>query len=220
MSTLAPPKTATFLSKGPNTMLTYETGRKVKHDPLGNVVVPASSGKRVQFEKHLAVIEPSETSDTCPVCTGNGLLVHDGEAKDCPKCEGNGTISRPASKVNGALVDVPYERLLEWLRSHENFNVADKNCAFWEEGNAPDEPKPTLTEQMSRLAEASTLQSLDLIGEVRELEEQTHKRHAILAACEAAEKTIALLTDDTDPQAEAQGEGEPDESGSVLEGDE
>ena len=221
MSTLAPAKTITFVSEGPNTMLTYETGRKVRHDPLGNVVVAASPGKRVQFEKNLAVIGPATTSDTCPICTGNGLLVHDGEAKDCPKCEGNGQIERDASKVNGSLVDVPFDRLIDWLRNHPDFNQMHKPCCFYEEGNAPDEPKPTLTEQMTRLAEASTLQSLDLIGEVRELEESTHQRVAILQACEAAEKTIALLTaDDTDPEAEAAGEGEPDESGSVADDDE
>ena len=222
MSTIAaPPKQAVFVAKGDNTSLTYEGPRKVQRDSLNRIVVMPSEGKIVQFEKHYARIAPTTVSEKCETCNGDGLIIHNAEGKDCPRCAGEGTVTRDASKVNGALVDVPFDTLVDWLRSHVNFNVADKNCAFWEEGQAPDEPKPTMADQMIRLAEASTLQSLDLIGEVRELEESTHQRVAILQACEAAEKTIALLTaDDTDPEAEAAGEGEPDESGSVADDDE
>jgi hypothetical protein len=209
-------RTATFVSRGDNQRLTIEGARKVQRDSLNRIVIAPSEGKHVQFEKHYATVKPDEISERCDLCAGNGLLVHEGEATDCAKCEGAGTLTRSAAKVNGATVDVPYDDLLDWLRNHENFNLAGKPGCFWEEGAAPDEPQPTMAEQMNAIAEASVLADLTLIGEVRDIEEATHKRVAILQACDTAEKTIKALAEpiDTEPEAEASGKGEPDESGS------
>jgi hypothetical protein len=187
MTTAEMTRTATFVSRGENTRLTIVPSLKRQVDVQNRIITQAFAGEHVQFEKSFAVITPD------PV--------------DADK-----------SRINGSqLVNMPFDELVTWMRAHELFNAGrERNGCYWEEGNAPDEPKPSLADQMKALAQASALNDLGMVDEVREAEQETHQRVAILQACDEAEKTIRLIAEplDTEPQAEAEGEGEPDESGS------
>jgi hypothetical protein len=180
-------RTATFVSRGENTRLTIEPSRKRQTDVLDRIIIPQSTGEHVQFEKSYATITPDPSDEA-------------------------------VSRINGSQkVNMPYAELVAWMQNHELFNAGrERNGCFWQEGNAPDEPKPSLADQMKALAQASALNDLEMVDEVREAEQETHQRVAILQACDEAEKTIRLIAEplDTEPQAEAAGEGEPDESGS------
>ena len=76
--------------------------------------------------------------------------------------------------------------LIEWLRSHRLFNVS-----FWEEGAAPDEPKPTVAEQQKAIASAAVRQDVEKLADVIRVEKETHNREPVLLAAEAALEEIA-----------------------------
>lgn len=98
------------------------------------------------------------------------------------------------------------EEIAEWLRNHKLFNNSDRG--FYEQGKAPDEPKPTLTEQAGAIAEASAMVEIDRLEEILELERSTHNREPILVAAEAALSRIRKLESQTGPGADADGDHE------------
>lgn len=75
-------------------------------------------------------------------------------------------------------------KLIEWLRNHRLFN--NPKDGFWELGAAPDEPRPTLDQQMTAIAEAAASGDLDVVEEVIEVENATHKRPSVLQVADAA----------------------------------
>lgn len=77
------------------------------------------------------------------------------------------------------------EKLLNFLRGHRRFNQ-DGPSGFWEEGKAPDEPRPTLTEQTREIGAASAAGDHERLEAVLTLEKETHNREAVIVAAEAA----------------------------------
>jgi hypothetical protein len=75
--------------------------------------------------------------------------------------------------------------LLEFIREHEEFNRS-----IWEQGAAPDEPKPTHSDQMQAISTAAAYRDIPAIEAVVAEEEKTHNRAAILLAAEAAIEAI------------------------------
>lgn len=116
-----------------------------------------------------------------------------------------------ANEASAEKIGMSLDELLAFLRGHENFNM-NRTGGFWEEGAAPDEPRPTLTDQMRAVATASAAGDLDLLSAIRGVEEETHKRHAVFAAIEAAE--IAISAKDTAAPSEDEDAGEPSADGS------
>lgn len=75
---------------------------------------------------------------------------------------------------------------VEFLRNHPTFNVD-----FWELGNAPDEPKPTLAEQNEAIYAAAGKRDVNAIAKIVEEEKRTHNRSQVLQVAEAALIAIA-----------------------------
>lgn len=75
------------------------------------------------------------------------------------------------------------ERFVKWLRSHKDINTPH---GFWELGNAPDEARPTLTQQFTEIADAAAFGDPDRVQAALQLERDTHNREPVLVAAEAA----------------------------------
>ena len=79
--------------------------------------------------------------------------------------------------------------LIEWLRGHEKNGIPGPS-GFWEVGKAPDEPQPSVIDQMTEIADAGAMGDLARLEAVKQLELDTHNREVIL---KAAETGIARL---------------------------
>lgn len=101
-------------------------------------------------------------------------------------------------------------RLIEWLRNHRNFN-ANVPGGFYEQGAAPDEPQPTMDQQMKQIKAASGKADIDGLKAVLDLERETHNRPVIVQAAEAA--LLAFAGGSPEPGAAA-GTGDGTQSGS------
>lgn len=86
--------------------------------------------------------------------------------------------------------DTSDPKLIEWLRGRDTFNVVGPS-GFYEQGAAPDEPRPTLAEQAVKIARASAEADVDAINDVLRLEKDTHNRVPIIQAAEAALRSFA-----------------------------
>lgn len=71
------------------------------------------------------------------------------------------------------------EDTIKALREHRLFN-----SAFYEHGNAPDEPKPTVKEQLSKVTKAASDKDAEAVREVIAKERETHNREVVLDAAE------------------------------------
>lgn len=98
--------------------------------------------------------------------------------------------------------------LIDFLRNHENFNV-DGPSGFWELGAAPDEPKPTMTEQTVALGKAQALGDIDEVEAILKLEKETHNREAIIEGAEAALETLRELAGQAAPAGDSNQTGDP-----------
>lgn len=97
------------------------------------------------------------------------------------------------------------ERIIEWLRSHRLYNSPE---GFFEVGRAPEEPKPTVQDQMTELAEAAAVGDLQRAEAVLEVEQQTHNRPAVISAAGAAVERLRELA--SEPGADGDGsKGDP-----------
>lgn len=83
---------------------------------------------------------------------------------------------------------------IEFLRDHKLFN-----SRFYEEGNAPDEPKPTVKEQLSAVARAIAASDPDAIQAVLDEERATHDRDVVTSA--AQEGLVALADEGEEKQS-------------------
>lgn len=95
------------------------------------------------------------------------------------------------AEFENGILTVEDPALIEWLRSHRLFNNVERG--FYEQGNAPDEPKPTLTQQTQAIGAASAIGDLERLEEILALEKDTHNREPVLAAAEAAITGIRKL---------------------------
>jgi hypothetical protein len=94
-------------------------------------------------------------------------------------------------------VDLDDPELIEFMRNHRLINRFD---GFWEEGRAPDEPRPTLTDQQGALTKAAMQLDVEGIKAVIAEEERTHNRVAVL---EPARDALAMIEAELDKQAQA-----------------
>lgn len=80
--------------------------------------------------------------------------------------------------------------LIEWLRAHRNFNVPS-NQGFYEVGNAPDEPRPTIAEQHAAIEGAVAERDVEALEAVVAEEKATHNREVVFAAARIAARALA-----------------------------
>ena len=95
--------------------------------------------------------------------------------------------------------------LLAWLRRHPNFN-SGQSGSFWERGAAPDEPKPTVLEQMDKINAGTFERDRKAVEDVLANERETHDREAVIAAAESA--LSRLDEEDAKPREESAGSDE------------
>jgi len=106
------------------------------------------------------------------------------------------------------IYDATHPGIITWLREHPRFNVVGPS-GFYEEGAAPDEPKPTLAEQVKAIAEAAAEADVDKINEALQLERDTHKRVPVIQAAEAALRSFAGSESDTGAGGDSSAGGQP-----------
>jgi hypothetical protein len=171
-----------FQSKCPNQVLTRRQTRHVDDGFGGKKVL--SYEEWVAQEEHLNRLREERGEEPKPV-------------DDTPwKVEFvNSRYSPPAD-----LSEAGRERIIEWLRGHNLFNSPQ---GFFELGKAPDEPQPTVEHQMTEVAEAAAMGDLERAEAVLEVENETHKRPAILSAAGAAVARLREL----DSEIGADGDG-------------
>lgn len=88
--------------------------------------------------------------------------------------------------VNEYVTSDPEE--IEILRNHPHFEVMERG--FWELGNAPDEPQPTMGKQIEAIAQAAAERDVETLKEVIQVEKDTHNREAVFAAARGALKGL------------------------------
>jgi hypothetical protein len=166
-------ETITFLSRSPNQVLTRRSTRYIQD---------GESGKRVLSESEW--IAQQEDANTARLAQGKDPV----------------DIDRTPWKVEfqNNLFSTDNPQLIKWLREHTLFNVPH---GFYEQGKAPDEPRPTMTEQMTEIADASAFGDLERVQKALDLERDTHNRLPILEAAGAAVKRLEELGFQADANA-------------------
>jgi len=172
-------KSVTFISKSPNQVLTRRKARHVE-DGLG--------GKKVEGQEEW--IQRQEDLNDSRVAHG----------KD-PE-----PIDRTPWKVEfeHGLFRTDDPKLIEWLRQHRLYN---NPTGFWEMGAAPDEPRPTIDQQMKAIAEAAADGDLEGVEEVIQVENETHKRSSVLQVADAAATRLREIDTEPVPGASSENSG-------------
>lgn len=88
------------------------------------------------------------------------------------------------------------QTIIKGLRDHDDFNSLR---GWWEEGAAPDEPKPTKTQQHKDIVKAATKGDIVALRDLITAERETHNRPEIIQTAEEAISNIQV------PQAEEHG---------------
>lgn len=88
--------------------------------------------------------------------------------------------------VNEYVTSDPEE--IEILRNHPHFEVMERG--FWELGNAPDEPKPSMASQIEAIAKAGAERDIETLKDVIQVEKDTHNREPVFAAAKGALKGL------------------------------
>lgn len=83
----------------------------------------------------------------------------------------------------------------DYLRSRPGFN-APSHQGFYEDGAAPDEPKPSIKSQTDAIFAAAQNRDVEAIRAVIEHEDETHKRDQVYAAAQGALAAIAGSQED------------------------
>jgi|GEM_PF-4130223 len=166
----------TFISKSPNQVLTRRKARHVE-DGLG--------GKKVEGQEEW--IQRQEDLNDSRIAHGR-----DPEP-----------IDRTPWKVefDHGLFKTDDQTLIDWMRDHRLYNNPN---GFWEMGAAPDEPRPTLDQQMKAIAEAAADGDLEGVEEVITVENETHKRPTVLQVADAAATRLREI--DAEPVSGASSE--------------
>lgn len=108
----------------------------------------------------------------------------------------NGAVLAPASpgrhaEFQDGVLRTSDPDLIAELRGHRLFNLVTANNGFYEEGNSPDEAKPTIKAQLGALARAAAVADLDGINTVVETERDTHKRELVLSTAQEYLEALA-----------------------------
>lgn len=155
----------TFISKSPNQVLTRRSARHVEIAPG----VRAPQGERDWIEAQKRKNEERELSGLQPL-----------PVDDTPW----------RVEFKNHLFKTDHPALIEWLRNHRAFNITGPS-SFYEQGAAPDEPRPTLTEQFTKIATASAEADIDTLQAALKEERDTHNRVPVIEAAEAALRSFA-----------------------------
>jgi hypothetical protein len=91
-----------------------------------------------------------------------------------------------STKVNGEVIDLPFDEVVEALRANDHFNTK-----FWEQGNPPEAPRPTVAEQMKAIIHAQGDKDVAALKEVLDTEQSTHQREEVLASVREALASIS-----------------------------
>jgi hypothetical protein len=102
--------------------------------------------------------------------------------------------------------------IIEFLRTHWLFQHPK---GFWEQGAAPDEPQPTMSEQTSRIARASVGFDTEDLEKLITEEKQLHNRPAVIMGAEAAIDEVEKLKAEIGSSASEDDDGATGESGST-----
>ena len=84
---------------------------------------------------------------------------------------------------------------IEALRKRPGFNEPS-NEGFYEDGAAPDEPKPSIKEQTDAIFAAAQARDVEAIRAVIDTEDETHRRDQVYAAAQGALLAIAGAQED------------------------
>ncbi len=93
--------------------------------------------------------------------------------------------------------------VIEYLRSSGDYNAATVT-GFYELGNAPDEPKPTIREQQAKIDAALEDFDVDALEAVIEEENATHKREGVLAPARVALRVLSRGAGGESPSSTSQ----------------
>lgn len=105
-----------------------------------------------------------------------------------------------------------HPKLLRWLRQHPKLGV-NAPSGFWEVPPTEDELRPTPAEQFIAIAEAQKLdpdEASEALFQIRDNERDTHNRPAVIGAAEAALSVIAEEPSESEADAGATGNGDPE----------
>jgi hypothetical protein len=80
-------------------------------------------------------------------------------------------------------------KVIDYLKNHDDFNSPR---GWWLEGSAPDEPKPTRTDQGKAVARAAARGDVDKLRAVLDEERATHNRPDVIASAEEALANILV----------------------------
>lgn len=110
-------------------------------------------------------------------------------------------------QFNGSLLTTDDPVLLDFLRDRPNFNVD-----IWEDGSAPDEPRPTAEDQHKAITAATVEADAEALDELIAQERMTHNRAPIIRAAEFAREQFGDSSelDDPSPMNEANGSSDAD----------
>jgi hypothetical protein len=90
-------------------------------------------------------------------------------------------------------------KLISFMREHWLFNRAERG--FWEMGAPPNEPRPTIDQQMTAIAEAAAMGDLEGVEAVIAEENETHKRPSVLQVADAALKRLKEIDSELESPA-------------------
>jgi hypothetical protein len=79
--------------------------------------------------------------------------------------------------------------VISYLEEHEMYQMPR---GIWKEGDSPDEPKPSRTDQHKAVAEAAAKGEVDKLQEVLTEERETHNRQDVVVAAETAIANIRV----------------------------
>lgn len=83
-------------------------------------------------------------------------------------------------------------KAIKTIRESEHYNVST-SFGVWEEGKAPDEPRPTVSEMNEAIAQATAQRSPEALDEIISFESENHNRSVVLQAARSAKKAIEAL---------------------------
>lgn len=169
--------TATKTKAEPKTHTFYSRNRKLRLVRIPQATVPDSWGGLVTRERFPGVTRK----------------VYEFE---------NGQLTVTAGEDNWPdAPDGSEQDAVDWLRSHEDFNVR-----YHEQGNEPDRPLPTDEDFMDMVNEASMRWDVEAIVELLRTERESHNRASLVTFADRARKrTLAARQ-----QAQAEGPPEPE----------
>jgi hypothetical protein len=100
------------------------------------------------------------------------------------------TMLREQAERVGLEPEQAASRAIATIRELDQFNTQAPN-AIWEEGKAPNEPKPTVDERNGQIARATARRDVPALEAIVADETETHNRRVVIRAAEHAIRSIA-----------------------------